>query len=208
MSPRIPRLLGTLLLLGPVAGVAQEPSGRAPLDSALARIFRLPRTTTEAREKGVPDSQVGSIIDILRRGNVPAADAQEILDAEVRATAEGRSTGNFGEFVQAQHRAGLRGRALADAIHREQVRRGMGRGTGRGQERARPNGDDRDDGRAPGARGGRLDTAGPATPRVRGRPDSAAKPGARGRPESAATPRVRGRADTATSRTPPQERRP
>lgn len=197
MSTRIPRLLGALLLFAPVAGVAQDTSGRARLDSALGRIFRLPRTTTEAREKGVPDSQVGSIIDILRRGNVPAGDAQEILDAEVRATAEGRSVGNFGEFVQAQHRAGLRGKALADAIHREQARRGMGRG----QQRGRPEDDDRDDG-ARGGRGGRPDTASAATERGRSRSDTTAR----------ATPRTRGRPDTAAGRrpasTPPQERKP
>jgi hypothetical protein len=186
MSIGIPRLLGALILLAPATAVAQQ----VGLDSII-RIMRLPRTTTEAREKGVPDSSVGGIVDILRRAKVPPADAQEIIDAEIRARDEGRATGNFGEFVQAQHRAGLRGRALADAIHREQARRGMGRG----QQRGRSEDDDRDDG-ARGGRGGRADTASAAPSRVRGRADSAAKP------------RTRGRPDTATSRTPPQERKP
>lgn len=187
MTTGISRLLGALILLAPAGAAAQQ----VGLDSII-RIMRLPRTTTEAREKGVPDSSVGGIVDILRRAKVPAADAQEILDAEIRARDEGRATGNFGEFVQAQHRAGLRGRALADAIHREQARRGMGRG----QQRGRSEDDDRDDGGARGGRGGRPDTASAAPSRVRGRADSAAKP------------RTRGRPDTATSRTPPQERKP
>ena len=185
MTTGIPRLLGALILLAPAGAAAQQ----VGLDSII-RIMRLPRTTTEAREKGVPDSSVGGIVDILRRAKVPPADAQEIIDAEIRARDEGRATGNFGEFVQAQHRAGLRGRALADAIHREQARRGMGRG----QQRGRSEDDDRDD-RARGGRGGRPDTASAAPSRVRGRADSAAKPRTRGRPDT-------------TSRTPPQERKP
>ena len=186
MTTGIPRLLGALILLAP-AGVAAQQVG---LDSII-RIMRLPRTTTEAREKGVPDSSVGGIVDILRRAKVPPADAQEIIDAEIRARDEGRATGNFGEFVQAQHRAGLRGRALADAIHREQARRGMGRG----QQRGKSDDDDRDDNGARSGRGGRPDTASAAPSRVRGRADSAAKPRTRGRPDT-------------TSRTPPQERKP
>jgi hypothetical protein len=186
MTTGIPRLLGALILLAPASAAAQQ----VGLDSII-RIMRLPRTTTEAREKGVPDSSVGGILDVLRRAKVPAADAQEILDAEIRAREEGRATGNFGEFVQAQHRAGLRGRALADAIHREQARRGMGRGRDKGE----PNDGDRSGDRARGARSG-PDTAEAAPSQVRGRTDSAARP------------RTRGRPDTATSRTPPQERKP
>ena len=115
------------------------------------RILRLPRTTTEARTKGVPDSQVGGILDVLRRAKVPAGDAEEILAAETDAKEAGRPSGNLGAFVQAQHRAGLRGQALADAIHAEQARRGVGRGKPKHEENA----------------------AGPAAPRTRGRADSA-----------------------------------
>jgi hypothetical protein len=189
MNTGIPRLLGALVLLAPGAAAGQQ----VGLDSII-RIMRLPRTTTEAREKGVPDSSVGGILDVLQRAKVPAADAQEILDAEIRARDEGRATGNFGEFVQAQHRAGLRGRALADAIHREQARRGMGRG----QQRGKPEDDDRDDNGARGGRGGRPDTASAATQRTRGRSDTAGP----------ATPRTRGRTDTTTSRTPTRGRKP
>jgi len=168
MNSGIPRLLGTLLLLAPVTAAAQEAPSRGGIDSVL-RVLRLPRTTTEAREQGVPDSKIDSILDIMRRGGVPAGDQEKILAAEVEATRAGQPPGNFGAFVQAQHRAGLRGRALADAIHREQARRGMGSGKGRGpgvdDDRAAP-------GQTRGGRGGpKADTATtgrpPATPRGR-----------------------------------------
>lgn len=151
MNPLVPRLLGVLIVL--VSGTAaaqQQPAAPGSLDSVM-RILRLPRTTTEARTKGVPDSQVGGILDVLRRAKVPAGDAEEILAAEAEAKEAGRPSGNLGAFVQAQHEAGLRGRALADAIHAEQARRGVGRGKPKHEENA----------------------AGPAAPRTRGRPDSA-----------------------------------
>ena len=150
MTIRIPHLLGTLLLLAPLRAAAQEAPSRGGIDSVL-RVLRLPRTTTEARTKGVPDSQVGGILDVLRRSKVPAGDAQEILAAEAEAKEAGRPSGNLGAFVQAQHQAGLRGQALADAIHAEQARRGVGRGNPKHEGNA----------------------AGPATPRTRGRADSA-----------------------------------
>jgi hypothetical protein len=159
MNPLVPRMLGTLVVLASgTAAAQQQPAAPGSLDSVM-RILRLPRTTTEARTKGVPDSQVGGILDVLRRAKVPAADAEEILRGEVEATAAGQSGDNLGAFVQAQHRAGLRGRALADAIHAEQARRGVGRGKPKHEENA----------------------AGPATPRSRGRPDTAsASPGRSG----------------------------
>ena len=94
-----------------------------------------------------------------------------ILQDEVAATAAGQPKDNFGAFVQAQHRAGLRGRALADAIHAEQARRGMGRGHGQGK--GKHDEDDRDDDQAHGGRSDKPDAAQPAAPRSRGRPDSA-----------------------------------
>jgi len=126
MSTRIPYLLGTLFLLGALPAAAQDTSQAARTRESILRVFRLPRTTTEARQRGVPDSSIQSVIDILHRGQVPAEDAQEVIEHEVEATEHGQPAGNFGAFVQEQHRRGLRGRALAAAIHAEQARRGMG----------------------------------------------------------------------------------
>lgn len=133
MNPRVPHALAALIVLAAAPVTAQQqPAAAGSLDSVM-RILRLPRTTTEARTKGVPDSQVGGILDVLRRSKVSAGDAEEILRGEVEATAAGQPTDNFGAYVQAQHRAGLRGRALADAIHAEQARRGVGRGKAKGE---------------------------------------------------------------------------
>ena len=169
MNPRVPCALGALVFLASATTAAQQqPAAPGSLDSVM-RILRLPRTTTEARTKGVPDSQVGGILDVLRRSKVPAGDAEEILRGEVEATAEGQSKDNFGAYVQAQHRAGLRGRALADAIHAEHARRGVGGGKPKHDATER----DGDDVRGARGQGGRSDTAKPATPRSRGRPDTA-----------------------------------
>ena len=132
-------LIAALALLAARPAAAQDSTKRVSVDSMM-KILRLPRTTTEARQRGVPDTSIGAVIDILRRGGVPAGDADEILQREVEAVAAGQPTDNFGAFVQEQHRRGLRGRALADAIHAEQARRGMGRGNakaGEGAERGR-----------------------------------------------------------------------
>jgi hypothetical protein len=173
MSTRIPYLLGGLFLLGALPGAAQDTSQAAKTRDAILRVFRLPQTTTEARQRGVPDSSIWSVVDVLRRGQVPADDAQEVIEREVEATEQGQPAGNFGAFVQEQHRRGLRGRALAAAIHAEQARRGMGH-RGEQGEAGRPRG------RIEDARS-QHDTA-KATPRGKrgGRPDSS---GGRPRPQ-------------------------
>lgn len=178
MSSRVPRALGAFIVLASATAAAQQQPAAPGVFDSVMRILRLPRTTTEARTKGVPDSQVGGILDVLRRSKVPAGDAEDILRGEVEATARGQSKDNFGAFVQAQHRAGLRGRALADAIHAEQARRGVGRGRATGEE------NDRDDeGGARGSQAGGPKTGAPAAPRTRGRPDTAsASPGRSGQP--------------------------
>jgi len=137
MSTRIPYLLGALFLLGVVPGAAQDTSQAAKTREDILRVFRLPRTTTEARQRGVPDTAIQKVIDILHRGQVPAEDAQEVIEREVEATEHGQPAGNFGAFVQEQHRRGLRGRALAAAIHAEQARRGMGHKGQEGDEAGR-----------------------------------------------------------------------
>lgn len=107
------------------------PPALSAQDGALLERVRaaleLPVLGTEARESGVPDERVSTTIRDIFRSGVPAADASRILDQEVRTVREGGSTDNFGSYVRSQVDAGLRGRALADAIHREHARRGMGK---------------------------------------------------------------------------------
>jgi hypothetical protein len=99
-------------------------------DSVLERVraaMQLPVLTSEAREAGVPDERVSITIRDIFGSGVPADDASRILDEEVRAVREGGAKDNFGTYVRSQVEAGLRGRELADAIHREQARRGVGK---------------------------------------------------------------------------------
>lgn len=196
MKKRFFFLVGALLLPIATPAAAQE-TGKGGFIDSVMRVLRLPRTTTEAREKGVPDSTIGGIIEVLRRDRVPAGDAQKVIEDELEATEKGQPADNFGAFVQAQHRKGLRGRELADAIHAEQARRGIGQGKdrpgrddddrdkakpGRPDDREKPR--DRDDAgkdREPQGKRGKPDSAKAGAPDGRGgRPDSAG--GGRRRP--------------------------
>lgn len=136
--------------------------------------LRLPAVAADARQSGVPDSQVSGVLDKIRRRQLPAGDASRVLDEELRAVREGGPTDNFGAFVQTQLDAGLRGRALAEAIRSEHARRGIGRPNNAGQGRqAEP---DRTDDPGPPAQPGqgrqpdrvRRDTANAARPAPKG----------------------------------------
>lgn len=113
--------LMVLLLFLPSTAMAQDWLGKA-LTAAL-----LPVSAAEARDAGVPDTQVRDILGVLRRTRLPADDAWRVLDEEVRVVREGGPKDNFGAFVQTQLDAGLRGRELAAAIREEHRRRGIGR---------------------------------------------------------------------------------
>ena len=110
--------------------LAFPPALSAQDGSLLDRVraaLELPVLGNEARESGVPEERVSTTIRDIFRSGVPAADGSRILDQEVRAVREGGPTDNFGSYVRTQVDAGLRGRALAEAIHREHARRGMGK---------------------------------------------------------------------------------
>lgn len=98
---------------------------------AILRALRLPALGTEARRAGVADSQVRGLLDALRGRGLPAADAEAVLQEEVAAVRAGGPKANFGAFVQRQLEAGLRGRALAEAIRAEHQQRGTGKPRGR-----------------------------------------------------------------------------
>lgn len=119
-----------LTALFAVTSVAAQVGDSVP---PILRALRLPALVTEARRAGVADSQVRDVLDALRRRGLPAADAEAVLQEEVAAVRGGASKANFGAFVQRQLEAGLRGRALAEAIRAEHGRRagGVGRSQGR-----------------------------------------------------------------------------
>jgi hypothetical protein len=149
---------------------AQE---RVTLRERLRRAIRLPRTTEEAREAGVPEERVREILRTGRERRIPPDEMDEILVVENQAIREGGPVGNFGAVVQELKAGGLRGRELARAIHAEQVARGMkkpkgvppgqagkrgggppgaqgqGQGQGQGKGKGQGQGKGRDKGRQP-----------------------------------------------------------
>ncbi|MDH5233679.1 MAG: hypothetical protein OEW77_01895 [Gemmatimonadota bacterium] len=183
----------TLSLILVTAAIAAPLSAQAP-DSAAIKlkqrvdaIFGIPQKADDARKAGVPDSTVQSIMKILGKEKVPAADAGIILTAERDGAREGGSKDNLGAFVQRQHAAGLRGRELADAIHAEQERRGM-RKKGAEGEREMEDHDAMDRDRKPDAdmsKGRKPDDA-----KGKGKkPDDAGSKGKSKRPDQAASGR-------------------
>jgi len=115
-----------LILLASLIVPPSTPMAQDWLDRVLAAA-QLPVAAAEARREGVANGTLSDILDMIRRRGLPAEDARYVLEEEVRVVREGGPRENFGAFVQTQLDAGLRGRALADAIHEEHRRRGMGK---------------------------------------------------------------------------------
>ena len=115
-------------LTAPPLNQAEEPILQALL---------LPTLATAARQAGVADGLVREVLDALRRSGLSAQEAALVVDEEVEAVNAGAPKDNFGGFVQRQLAAGLRGRALAEAIRAEHRARGVGR-----SQRPRPAGPD------------------------------------------------------------------
>ncbi len=136
--------------------------------------INLPQIAQEARDAGVADSTLTTVLDEMRDREVPAGEAEDILEQEVEAVRAGGPVDNFGAFVQSQLAAGLRGRDLAQAIRAEHRARGIGIPEGRPERM-----------RGPGMRGNGNEMRG-GPPEGRGRPDGAGRanegrPGQNGR---------------------------
>jgi hypothetical protein len=129
-------------LLASTAGAQGRPSDQQKptvTDSTIRVVFDLPKVVDEARRTGIPDSTIRVVLDSLRKRRVPAEETGAILQSEVDAVKGGAPKDNFGQAVNALLARGLRGRELAEAIHAEHARRGMGHGQGHGQQgQARP----------------------------------------------------------------------
>ena len=129
-------ILTSLVVTAPFSQVADPVA-------AIVEALRLPALVTEARRAGVEESAVRDVLDGLRRRGLPADEAALVLREEVDAVNAGEPKDNFGGFVQRQLAAGLRGRALAEAIRAEHRARGIGRPEGRhaqGRDTTRPKG--------------------------------------------------------------------
>ncbi|MCG6954946.1 MAG: hypothetical protein LJF04_03065 [Gemmatimonadetes bacterium] len=116
------RLL-TLLLFFVAAPVAQVDDATP----AMLWAIRLPALVTEARQAGVTETVVREVLDGLRGRGLTADEAAMVVSEEIDAVKAGEPKDNFGGFVRQQLDAGLRGRALAQAIRAEHRARGIGR---------------------------------------------------------------------------------
>jgi hypothetical protein len=186
MKTRILILAAAALAAAPAA--AQESS--TPIRDALLAAIRLPEATREARELGVPERDIRTMLTTARERRLPVGVMTEVIVTQNTAVREHGPVENFGAFVQSKLDQGLRGRELAAAIRAEHAARGIGRGkrlgmpgaAGAGLDRAREaTGGAREVG--PGAEG--RPGAAPGRSDPPGKPDKAGKPDAPGRPEGA-----------------------
>jgi hypothetical protein len=128
-----------------IAG-AQQPASIAERILAAADLPRI--VDLLRRDGGIPEDQVKDVLDHGRKDHVPASEIKDVLsDADEAVKANG-PVDNFGAFVTAQLDAGLRGRALAQAIRDEHARRGIGQGRMAGMGNAPGRGDDTTKGNA------------------------------------------------------------
>ncbi len=110
---------------------------------AILWALRLPALVTEARQVGITEVALREVLGGLRNRGLSADEAALVVREEVDAVRAGGPKDNFGGFVQRQLDAGLRGRALADAIRAEHQARGIGRpdsGKGQGRDTTKPRG--------------------------------------------------------------------
>ena len=115
---------------------------------------QLPVAASEARREGVANAELRKALDALFNAGVPAYEATSLIETERKAHLENGPTDNFGAFVQAQLAAGLRGRELAEAIHREHARQGKGSDKAKGAKKAKDKqSDDRERDQKPDNRG-------------------------------------------------------
>jgi hypothetical protein len=93
---------------------------------------RLPTVTKESRQLGVPESDLQGIFRAAHDNQISTTNLVDIFTVENEAIRQNGRIDNFGSFVQGRLAAGLRGRDLANAIHAEHARRGMGKGSNPG----------------------------------------------------------------------------
>lgn len=157
----------TALLLPGLALAAAAPLGAQQAPDWVTQLLaaaRLPIEARDARQEGVRDDELRSVLEAMRRARVPAYDAAAVLDTARAARRQHGPVDNFGAFVQAQLASGKRGRALAAAIRAEHAQKGKGQGQGQaggqGQGRGRA-GEARDSARGRGAGDARPGNARP-----------------------------------------------
>lgn len=107
--------------------VATPPQQAGDGWAGILAALQLPALVTEARVAGITETTLRGVLDGLERRAVAADDAVVVLREEIDAVHTGGPKDNFGAFVQRNLDAGLRGRALAEAIREEHRKVGIGR---------------------------------------------------------------------------------
>jgi hypothetical protein len=122
MNRRLTAILIAALVALPARAHAQLPDWVTQILAAA----QLPVVATEARNDGVGNADIRSILDVLMNNGVPAHEAVAIIDTTRKAHRDHGPVDNFGAFVQSQLAAGKRGRELSAAIRQEHARMGKG----------------------------------------------------------------------------------
>jgi hypothetical protein len=104
----------------------REPTALERLKERIRKAARLPEAAGDAREAGIPEEEVEKVITEARRRRMPPAEVETVLVESAQSARENGPVDNFGAFVQSQLDQGLRGRELAEAIHREHAAHGKG----------------------------------------------------------------------------------
>jgi hypothetical protein len=126
--------LSATVLTAPVNPLGAQISVRDRIISAI----ELPRAVDSVRKRGgIPEEEIRVVLEDARRRRIPAGETGDILKEADAAIRDHGPVDNFGAFVQSRLDAGLRGRALAQAIRQEHARRGIGKGKMRGSSAAR-----------------------------------------------------------------------
>lgn len=117
-------LAPVVLILGAVlAGPTEAQDTESETDRSgqerMLRALLLPRTTQEARQVGIAEEELRTVLRLGRDQRIPPEEMDLVLREEIRNAKEHGPIDNFGAFVQRWLDHGLRGRDLAAAVRAE-----------------------------------------------------------------------------------------
>jgi hypothetical protein len=167
-------MVAVALIASPIDAIeAQQPS----LIERIRGAMQLPAVVDSVKQNsGMPEREISDVIAEIKRRRMPASEARDVLRESNAAIRDHGPVDNFGAFVKARLDAGLRGRALAQAIRQEHARRGIGKGRTRGPMAGR------DDSLSRGQEKAGQGSKRPVSPAAKGRSADTTKGKGKGRP--------------------------
>ena len=123
----------SLVVSVPLLAHAEQPKAdakaNADLQARLVLAIQLPTLTHEARTAGLAEADVTAAVQACRvHKEVGAAETAEVFKITLQDVQKNGPVEDFGAFVNTKLNEGLRGKALANAIHKEHKTRGVGKG--------------------------------------------------------------------------------